>query len=160
MKFNLAFTAPINSPIAFPVLSRSQFWEGLIEKCRCPQNFLSAIANCEILDESETGMKRIITFRDGLGPPGGKVTEILTFHGHTTIDVLMIETGTFITNTISAGLTADDIYLTFTFDAEFPDIEEGTQEAEERCQHITEEAAAVVPQTIHQIRTLARQGKL
>src|ERR1700676_2458279 len=90
MKFNTAYTAAINPPSASPILSQLQFWDGLIEKCRRPEDSLPVIANCEILEESDNGMKRIVTFRPGMGPPGGKATEIITFHGKTTVRNLLI----------------------------------------------------------------------
>jgi len=85
MKLDLAYTAPINPPGVSPVLSRSQVWKGLMEKCYRPQNFSPQISSCEILEESGSGMKRVVTFNCEMG---SKATEILTYHGQTTVCVL------------------------------------------------------------------------
>jgi hypothetical protein len=91
MKLDLAYTAPINPPGVSPVLSRSQWqvWKGLMEKCYRPQNFSPHISGCEILEESGSGMKRVITFNSRFNcEMGSKATEILTYHGQTTVCVL------------------------------------------------------------------------
>jgi hypothetical protein len=46
---------------------------------------MNEIADCEVSEESDVGMKRIMKFKPGMGPPGGIVTEILTFHGESTV---------------------------------------------------------------------------
>lgn len=85
MKFNLAFTAPINPPSASPVLSHAQVWAGLVKKIQKPQDFVPLISDCEILEEYDGGLKRVVTFKPGMGPPSGKTTEIITYHGQTTV---------------------------------------------------------------------------
>lgn len=85
MKFNIAYTFPINPPSASPVLSHAQVWAGLVKKCRKPQDFVTAISDCEVLEEDDNGLKRVVTFKSGMGPPAGKSTEIITFHGQTTV---------------------------------------------------------------------------
>lgn len=90
MKFNLAFTAPINPPSASPALSQGQVWAGLIRKCRKPQEIVPLFSNCEVLEESAEGLKRVVTFKPGMGPPSGKVTEIITYQGQTTVSQIFI----------------------------------------------------------------------
>lgn len=87
MKYNHAYTAPTNPPSASPVLTHEQVWKGLVKKCRRPQDFVAAMSNCEILEESEGGLKRVVTFKPGMGPPAGKVMEIITYHGNTTVRI-------------------------------------------------------------------------
>lgn len=84
-KYNLAFTSPINPPHAHPSLSHMQVWRGLIRKCRRPQDFLAVLADCRILYEDANGMKRVMLFHPGMGPPSNQATETLTFHGQTTV---------------------------------------------------------------------------
>ena len=72
-------TFPINPPGSEPVLSIEQVWEVLKIKCHTPQLFIPAIASCTILEENEKGLSREIVLREGMGPPGGDITEDLTF---------------------------------------------------------------------------------
>jgi hypothetical protein len=88
MKFNLAYTAPINPASTSLILTQPQVWRGLVEKCRKPQMFVAVISDCEIIEESDTGLKRIVTFKPGMGPPAGKVMEVITYHGQTTVCLL------------------------------------------------------------------------
>jgi Domain of unknown function (DUF1857) len=76
------------------------------------------------------------------------------------IDILTIETGYFITTTISTGVCEHDLFLTFTFDGEIPEVQEDSKEAQRRGDQLTRQAAALVPNTINEIRTMAREGKL
>lgn len=72
-------TFPINPPGAEPVLSIEQFWEVIKIKCRSPQLFIPAMASCSVLEENEKGLSREVIFKEGMGPPSGKVIEDLTF---------------------------------------------------------------------------------
>ena len=86
-------TLPFNPPGAEPVLNTAQIWEALLLKCRKPEDFLSPISGSEMLEETDTLIRRIVTFREvrprlhrppfpppliycwGMGPPGGKARE-------------------------------------------------------------------------------------
>lgn len=46
-------------------------------KCHKPELFIASISACEILGEADGYMKRTVTFKEGMGPPGGKVIEEL-----------------------------------------------------------------------------------
>lgn len=70
-------TYPVNPPNASPVLTLAEFWEVMYIKCRKPELFVAPISACEILEETDGFMKRMVTFREGMGPPGGKVIEEL-----------------------------------------------------------------------------------
>jgi Domain of unknown function (DUF1857) len=72
----------------------------------------------------------------------------------------MINMGNVITNTISTGAGADELYLTFTFEWDFPDMQEGSLAETKRKEKLIEEAAYIVPHTIDQIRNMVREGKL
>ncbi|KIM88445.1 hypothetical protein PILCRDRAFT_256990 [Piloderma croceum F 1598] len=52
-----------------------------MEKCYKPQSFSP---HCEILEEGGSGMKRVVTFNGRM--EGCKATEILTYHGQTTVE--------------------------------------------------------------------------
>jgi len=159
MKFNHATTVPINPPSALPVLTHSQVWQGLVKKCRKPQDFIPAMSDCEILEESDKGLKRVVTFKPGMGPPSGKATEIITYHGQTTAAFRMVEQDTFITNTISTS-PSGELFMTFTFEWDFPSVQSGTKEAEEKEEELKRLSSDGVPRVVEQIRSLVREGKL
>ena len=68
-------TSPVNPPNASPVLTLAQVWEVMQIKTRKPELFVAPISGCEVLEEKESFLKRVVSFREGMGPPGGKVTE-------------------------------------------------------------------------------------
>ena len=177
MKFNLAFTSPINPTSVSPILTHEQVWAGLVRKCRKPQDMISVLSDCEVLEENENGLTRIVTFEPGMGPPAGKEKEVITYYGQTTVRdqarVLLLSSakcvpqahfqmasGSFVTNTISHGEGENELYLTFTFEWHFPDLEEGSKLAEEKYLQLRAQAATAVSRTIDVIRGWVRDGNL
>lgn len=73
-------TAVINPAGVTPVLTVEQIWEGLVEKCRKPQSFVPLMEDCQILREDENGLTRLLTFKNGWGPPGGKAEEDIRYY--------------------------------------------------------------------------------
>lgn len=73
-------TYPINPPNASPILTVSEVWEVMQIKCRKPELFIASMSACEVLEEKDSFMKRAVTFKEGMGPPGGKVVEDLDIH--------------------------------------------------------------------------------
>jgi hypothetical protein len=71
----------------------------------------------------------------------------------------MIGTDTIITNTISKGAGENELYMTFTFEWDFPNIQGGS-EASDKEEELTKEGALVVPSAIDQIRNMVREGIL
>jgi hypothetical protein len=43
------------------------------------------MSDSEILEEDDHGLKRVVTFKPGMGPPAGKATEVITYQGQTTV---------------------------------------------------------------------------
>jgi len=70
-------TLPINPSGSSPALSLAEVWEVMMLKCRKPELFVAPMSDSSVLEETETFMKRSVTFKEGMGPPGGKVTEDL-----------------------------------------------------------------------------------
>ena len=56
-------TLPINPPGAEPVLNSAQVWEAMLLKCRRPQDFLTPMSDSEVLEETETLIRRSVTFK-------------------------------------------------------------------------------------------------
>ena len=46
-------------------------------KCRKPELFVAPMSSSKVLEENSTFMKRSVTFKEGMGPPGGEVIEDL-----------------------------------------------------------------------------------
>lgn len=73
-------TVPINPPGVQPVLTVAQFWNVLKTKSRKPQLFIKQIASATILKESDFGLTREASLKDGMiGPPSGKFVEDVYF---------------------------------------------------------------------------------
>lgn len=72
----------------------------------------------------------------------------------------MTETGTAISNIVSVGEDETDLYLTFTFAWNVPEVAEGTEEAATKTKAMTQVARQVVPDTIEQIRLLVKDGTI
>ena len=70
-------TYPVNPSDANPKLTHPELWEVMRIKCRKPELFIAAMSACEVLEETDSFMKRAVTFKEGMGPPGGKVIEDL-----------------------------------------------------------------------------------
>lgn len=70
-------TVPINPSGSATILTLAQVWEVMQLKCRKPELFVAPMSACEVLEETPTFMKRLVTFKEGMGPPGGKATEDL-----------------------------------------------------------------------------------
>lgn len=66
-------TGQINPPGVTPVLTHDQVWRGLVYKSREPQKFVPAIESREILSEHDGGLTRVENFKQGMGPPSGKL---------------------------------------------------------------------------------------
>lgn len=73
-------------------------------------------------------------------------------------DFQQIDHGSFISNIISDGKSESDLFLTFAFTWNFPDIQEETSEAAEKIQQVTQMAEASTTTTVNEIRDLVQKG--
>jgi len=125
-----SFTTPVNPSGVTPVLTVDQLWEALKVKSRNPTPFVSAIGSCDILSEDKTSLVRKVTFKQGFGPTSE--TEHVVFSAPYVAEFTMQSNGSKIQNIISHGSGGpSDLYLTFTFNFQRPDLVEGSKEAEE-----------------------------
>ena len=72
----------------------------------------------------------------------------------------MAELGNAVSNIVSVGENETDLYLTFTFTWNFPNIAEGSTEAAEKEKMMVGMAQEVVPHTIEQIRMMVKEGSI
>lgn len=77
---------------------------------------------------------------------------------HAQADFVMPDIGTSISNIISVGNEETDLYLTFTFSWNFPDVVEDSEEALIKAKTLECMAREVVPHTINQIRALVKDS--
>jgi hypothetical protein len=82
MHVSAAFTAPVNTPGASPVLSHAQLWRGHEIKAEAPQPFVP-VSECEVLERRANGLTRRVTFKaGGPAPPGTQATEDIEYFGN------------------------------------------------------------------------------
>lgn len=74
-------THPVNPSNASPTLTRTELWQVMQLKCRKPQLFVAPMTACDVLEETDTFMKRAVTFKEGMGPPGGRIVEDVDIRG-------------------------------------------------------------------------------
>ncbi|KAI9880250.1 MAG: hypothetical protein M1830_004595 [Pleopsidium flavum] len=156
-------TQPINpSPKAQRVLTVPEIWKGLLLKCRKPQLFVTEMSDCEVLEENEKGLKRVVTFKEGMGSPAGKTPEDIVYFEPMKAEFHMPATGTKIANIVSPGASGDpaDLYLTFTFEWPQPDVKPGTKEAEDKSKQMQALGTKSVKHTIEVMRGMAEKGDL
>lgn len=180
MKICAAHSSPINPPGATPKLTRSQVWEGLKVKSRDPVRFVPVIQSCVVVEETAAGLTRKVHFKPGTGPQG-EVTEVVTFfegvrvrsrsrhpprhimtvlRPHLQADFKMVGNDTVISNIISTGDGESDLYLTFSFVWDLPDIQEGTDAAKAKQEQFANGAGTAVQQSVKEIRALVQSGEL
>ncbi|KAE9369058.1 DUF1857-domain-containing protein [Stipitochalara longipes BDJ] len=166
-----AATVPVNPPGASPVLTLKQLWAGLELKARKPQLFLAVIETCEVLEDDGTTVLREVKFKDGGGVGmapiiGQKVQEKITAIAPISDDAGSgVETfqstgnASKVLNIVSTG-TEGELLLTFTFEWEHKEIEEGSEEAVKKQKQYQETAPRGIVGTISAIRQMVKDGKL
>ncbi|KAF2809582.1 DUF1857-domain-containing protein [Mytilinidion resinicola] len=160
VNFYLAYTSPINPPSATPVLTVPQVWAGLQRKIRFAQEFVSAITSCEVLSEEDGVVTRVVQFKPGMGAaPSAK--EVVTSFGNAWVEFKQ-EDGSIIRNLISDGPagTVEDLHMTYMFEWLFPNLEEGSAEAEEQFKKSKAMAKMAVDGSINTIREMVKDGRI
>lgn len=130
-KIHLAHTSPVNPPGASPVLSHRQVWAGLMRKARRPGDFVPVVEGCEIHSETEDSIVCTVTFKEGVAH-ARSIKEACKLRPPCRLEYVM-EGGSTAVNIISTGTAGkeDDLFLTFLFEWDHPELEEGSGAAEE-----------------------------
>ena len=68
VNLHLAYTSKINPAGATPVLNQAQIWAGLQRKIRFAQEFVPVIESCDVLEDKDGVVTRVVKFKPGLGP--------------------------------------------------------------------------------------------
>ena len=65
-----------------------------------------------------------------------------------------------ISNILSGGTSLGELYLTFTFEMIFPDLEEGSKEMEKMREEYEKLGMQAVEHTIQTIRAMVKDGRI
>ncbi|KAL2057454.1 hypothetical protein ABVK25_002507 [Lepraria finkii] len=120
-------TLAINSPSASPTLSIDEMWEVMLLKCRKPELFVAPMSGSAIIEETPTFMKRSVTLKEGMGPPGGEAIEELQIRAPWKIDFYNLNSGAFINNTVPKARTRQTSTLPSTSSGRTPICKRGVK---------------------------------
>jgi len=133
---HIAYTAPINPPGAMPILTHAQAWAGLARKVKRPQDFVPAIESSEILSEADGVVSYVAYFKPGLPLGHGQTIKGTCWLSPPCRLHYEMEDGSTSDNIISVGPgrsgdAAPELFLTFVYGWEHPELEAGSAEAKE-----------------------------
>ena len=168
----VAYTAPINSQGASPVLSLPQLWSCMQLKIRAAQDFVGgALVSTDVIEETTAPMYpgtdsketipvtvREVVFREG----NRRVKEVVKAHEPMKV-VFEQPDGSVVTNLISEGSKGGeeegDHWLTYFFESKLPD---GLSEADvkERKGKQRKMAQVAVEESIKACRRLVEEGRV
>ncbi|CAK7243480.1 MAG: hypothetical protein STHCBS139747_005005 [Sporothrix thermara] len=160
----LAHTVPVNPPGATPVLTEAQVFAGFQRKIRRPQDFVPAIAACNVLSDADGVVTREVTFKPTPGTGGDRplvATEVCTELPPHRVDFAM-DNGSTVLNIVSAGSSAapTDLYVTYVFAWKHDDLEEGSAAYEEAEAGHKKVAKMAVESSIAMTRRLVSEGEI
>ncbi|KAH5053924.1 hypothetical protein HBH96_145940 [Parastagonospora nodorum] len=154
---HLAYTAPINPLSTTPVLTHAQVWAGLQRKIRFAQEFVPVIASCSVLSDEDGVVTRDVVFKPGVGPKE-KAREVVRGFGTSWVDFEQ-EDGSVVKNVISDGADGA-LYMTYAFEFRFPDLREGSAEAEAQREKLKGTSKMAVEKSIETIRQMVLDGRI
>ncbi|KAH7008555.1 hypothetical protein EDB80DRAFT_840907 [Ilyonectria destructans] len=143
---NLAYTAPVNPLGAAPTLTQDQVWAGLKLKALRPQEFVPAIATCEIVSEEA---------HEGDQAP---VKETCYHYAPNRVEFHQ-EDGSIIYNIIGKG-PDDQLFLTYSFEWHHPGVPDGSEKAHELEETHWKVAKMAVEKSIMTLRRLVADGEI
>ncbi|KAJ4311309.1 hypothetical protein N0V84_010514 [Fusarium piperis] len=156
-----AGTLPVNGPNDKVKLTRSQLWQALQRKIRKPEEFAPPLSDCKVLKDENGVVLRTVTLTL---PPFGQrfMTETVTSHGdlwvsfapeisrpgcvRTVAEEVFVQIkftqaeGSISTNLVSFddSLSEDSLWLTYTFEWEWPEVQKDTPEYDELTKAMSE----------------------
>ena len=148
--YHYAYTAsfPKDSKITW-----DQAFEALRVKARAPGKFVAAIAQCDVLEETPTTLKRKVALKNG-----AEMVEDVVFYKPTLVE-FKSNTGVQVNN-ILAKDSDDNLCMTFTFVWPLPDIEPGSEAEATRHAAFKAGGKEAVEQSIKVTLELLEEGKL
>jgi hypothetical protein len=160
VKLYFAHTSPINPPNASPVLTHTQVWAGLQRKIRFAQEFVPIIESCTVLSDENGVVTREVTFKKGAAPKE-TAKEVVTGFGNAWVDFVQ-EDGSVVKNIVSDNGAGGDenLHMTYAFEMDFPQIEDGSKEAEAQLSKMKGTARMAVEKSIDTIRAMVGDGRI
>ncbi|KAE8381749.1 hypothetical protein BDV26DRAFT_289177 [Aspergillus bertholletiae] len=165
LTLNIAYTEPVNdsSDPSLPVLTQEQVWTGLKLKARRPQDFIPSLDDSRVLEERDDGTYIVreahVAASLHESPNAGKWTrEECQLHAPVRT-YFTLPGGSTVENIVSVG-PDQNLYLTFTYEWKFANIEPGTSEAEKAKDAHMSIAMSSVQGTLRTLRRMAEGGTL
>ncbi|CAK7214363.1 hypothetical protein SBRCBS47491_002116 [Sporothrix bragantina] len=157
----LAHTIPVNPPGATPALTEAQVFAGFQRKIRRPQDFVPAIAECNVQSDEGGVVKREVTFKQNGGSHPHVATEVCTELPPHRVD-FELDNGSTVLNIISAGSSGEptDLYVTYVFAWKHPDLEVGSAAYNEAAAGHKKVAKMAVESSIATTRRLVSEGQI
>ncbi|KAJ5605708.1 hypothetical protein N7510_008489 [Penicillium lagena] len=161
---NVAYSEPVNcSDPSTPSLTQEQIWKGLELKARRPQDFIPSFDDSRVIEERENGcyILREAHVASNLrgSPMAGKWSREECRLHKPVMSQFTLPGGSIIQNILSMG-PDQVLYLTFTYQWNFPNIEPETQEAQQAWEDHMKIAISSVQGTIRALRKLAEEHEL
>ncbi len=100
-----------------------------MRKARRPQDFVPVVESCDVISETTSVISAIVHFKPGVAH-ARSIKETCKLSLPCRLDYDM-EDGSVAANVISSGTNGngDDLFLTFFFSWEHPELEDGSEEA-------------------------------
>ncbi|PKY07908.1 DUF1857-domain-containing protein [Aspergillus campestris IBT 28561] len=158
VRIHAARTLPVNPPDAPFVLTRRQLWKALQRKIRHADEFVPAMKKCVVVKDSND----IVLRECLLETPSGEtktMTEEVTSHGEQFIIFRQLD-GSVTTNLVSNGEDLGDrgLQLTYFFEWDHPDIQEGTPAYDEAVEQKNTIGLMAVKKSIETARQLVQDS--
>jgi len=158
VKVYAARTLPVNPPDAPLVLKRYLLWEALQRKIRHATEFVPAMRQCTVVSDEKDVVLRDCVLEHQNGELRNMREEV-TSYGKQWIIFRQSE-GSVTTNIVSNGPdnTDQDLQLTYTFEWNYPDVEEGTAAHDKAIETTNMMALVGVKQSIITARKMVQEG--
>ncbi|KDQ18305.1 hypothetical protein BOTBODRAFT_42084 [Botryobasidium botryosum FD-172 SS1] len=159
----------VNPPTESVKLSARQVYNGLVAKARDERGFVPLVEDCELLEETETGLLRRTTYKVDENSPGGVAKrppslEKVEFYPPTSVDYVIVapDGGPPLARGYNIVSTGEQGELLITFMLAFGrnGPEDTGPEAEEKAQNLFEALGRGMTTTLKLMRQLAQDGKL
>ncbi|KAF2709324.1 DUF1857-domain-containing protein [Pleomassaria siparia CBS 279.74] len=151
--FNYAFSAPINPPNVTPTLTKPQVWAGLERKMRFAHEFVPVITSCEVLEDKDGVVTRVVKFEEGTGPGMDVAKEVVKGFKPAWVDFEQ-ENGAHIRNVISE--TDAGLFMTYMFEIRYGKDLKG-DEADTEYERMAKHA---VDSSIDVMREMVKDGRV
>ncbi|KKC27011.1 SRPBCC family protein [Sphingomonas sp. SRS2] len=150
--YTLSHAIPVNPDGIEPKLTREQVWAGLALKAVDAKPFVDGMTQCDLIERTDTTIKREITFR------GAQSQEFITLFEPVKVQFERLDGTGWIDNVISDSESG--LVLSFTFGVRFPGITEDTPEETAKGDSMRGAYVGAVAATLAKVREMVANGEL